>query len=301
MGNSEKLSAAVLFNPKPDQWGLRGDPSLWEEMRRSFETVGMPISAEEFIKNFNDLFEKFTGVPLTLDCQPSVSMYDRGGISGGQVSGAFWLKEALPMLLERLKVCSLTINVEQAMDAGGSSNIKQQSDIIIKTPRLYIRKIRQSDRPAISVILQDEAVMYAWEHAFSDEEVEDWINQNLLRYDRDGYSYWAVIKKDTDELIGLCGLISEKANEASYLGVGYIFGKKYWHNGYALESASACVEYAFDRFGVKQVTAQIRPENLSSVKVAEKLGMTPALRFVKKYRGKEMIHDLYVISKKRKS
>ena len=48
--------------------------------------------------------------------------------------------------------------------------------------------------------------MYAWEHAFSNDEVADWINENRMRYEKDGYGYWAVIHKMSERLISVCGL-----------------------------------------------------------------------------------------------
>lgn len=45
------------------------------------------------------------------------------------------------------------------------------------------------------------------------------------------------------------------------------------------------------------MTAQIRPNNLPSVKVAERLGMTVRSQFVKRYRGKDMIHLIYYLEK----
>ena len=248
-----------------------------------------------------------------------MSRYGSGGMSGGQVSGAFWLNEVLPMLVERLVTYSLpaaadpapaagaplsdtaqTSGTAQAYDAAQTSGTAQAYDIVLQTLRLYLRKIRMADRPAIGSILQDAEVMYAWEHAFSDDEVTDWMEQNLMRYDRDGYSYWAVMEKSTGDLVGLCGLLAEKAGDESDLGVGYIFGKKYWHRGYAQESASACVDYAFRTLGAGHVTAQIRPNNLPSVKVAERLGMTVRSQFVKRYRGKDMIHLIYYLEKQDK-
>ena len=145
--------------------------------------------------------------------------------------------------------------------------------IILETSRLYLRKIQKNDDILISEILQDIDVMYAWEHAFSNDEVADWINENRMRYERDGYGYWAVIHKMSDRLIGVCGLLKEQADYENYVGLGYIFNKDYWGRGYALESASACVDYAFHTLKVKELTAQIRPNNLPSRKVAEKLGM----------------------------
>lgn len=165
--------------------------------------------------------------------------------------------------------------------------------IILETPRLYLREIQPEDYRPLCRILQDIEVMYAWEHAFSDEEVAQWIDKNLMRYERDGYSYWGVIEKDSGELIGVTGLISEEADGEIYVGIGYIYSKPHWGKGYALEAASACVNYAFDVLHLNEITAQIRPENTASRKVAEKLGMSIKKQFIKHYKGKEMPHLLY--------
>lgn len=169
--------------------------------------------------------------------------------------------------------------------------------IILETSRLYLRKIQKNDDRLISEILQDIDVMYAWEHAFSNDEVADWINENRMRYERDGYGYWAVIHKMSERLIGVCGLLKEQADYENYVGLGYIFNKDYWGRGYALESASACVDYAFHTLKVKELTAQIRPNNLPSRKVAEKLGMEVKKEFIKRYRGKEMLHLIYFLER----
>ena len=164
---------------------------------------------------------------------------------------------------------------------------------ILETPRLCLRKIRTDDYLSISLILQDIDIMYAWEHVFSDNEVTDWINENIMRYNRDGYSYWAVIEKSSNNLIGVCGLIAEQADNENQVGIGFIFNKGYWGKGYAVESASACVDYAFHILKLNEITAQIRPDNTSSRKVAEKLGMSIKKQFTRNYRGKNIPHLLY--------
>lgn len=99
---SEKI-VAVIFEEKPKQWGLRGDPYLWEDMKQAFSTVRFPISEEEFIIQFNSYFLAFTGVPLSRDCHVAVASYPINGMSSGQISGSFWIDKALPLLLDRLK------------------------------------------------------------------------------------------------------------------------------------------------------------------------------------------------------
>lgn len=168
---------------------------------------------------------------------------------------------------------------------------------ILETNRLYLRKIQADDYKSLCEILQNIEVMYAWEHAFSDEEVVGWINENLMRYERDGYSYWAVIEKSSNKLIGVTGLISELADNEKYVGIGYIYNKLYWNTGYAFESALACIKYAFEVLHLNEITAQIRPENSASRKVAEKLNMTVKKEFVRNYKGKEMVHLLYTRTK----
>ncbi len=168
---------------------------------------------------------------------------------------------------------------------------------ILETERLYLRKITEEDYLPIAAILQDIEVMYAWEHAFSEQEVIDWIAANIRHYASDGYSYWAAIEKSSGRLIGVTGLIAEKAEHENYLGLGYIFYKSFWHQGFALEAARACVDYAFKHLPIDEITAQIRPNNLSSCKLAEKLGMTIKKKFIKHYKGKDMEHLLYSLSR----
>ena len=56
--------------------------------------------------------------------------------------------------------------------------------VILETPRLCLRKIQTDDYKAISSILQDIDVMYAWEYAFSDQEVIQWIDENIMDRNR---------------------------------------------------------------------------------------------------------------------
>ena len=56
---------------------------------------------------------------------------------------------------------------------------------ILETERLLLRQLTAEDRPALCAILQDEEVMYAYAHAFSDREVDEWLQNQLTRYRRD--------------------------------------------------------------------------------------------------------------------
>ena len=66
---------------------------------------------------------------------------------------------------------------------------------ILETERLVLREMAPDDYDSLCVILQDPKVMYAYEHAFSDKEVSEWLERQLIRYAKDGCGLWAVIRK----------------------------------------------------------------------------------------------------------
>ena len=118
--------------------------------------------------------------------------------------------------------------------------MKQLTNIIIETERLYLRKLQLSDMQALRDILQD----------YKDKKVYE---------------------------------------------IGYLFNKSYWHNGYAVESAAACKEYAFQKLKIDEVYSIIRTNNYPSQKVAERNGMTVKDEIVKHYYNIDMPHYVYSI------
>lgn len=169
--------------------------------------------------------------------------------------------------------------------------------MILETKRLYMREMTQEDYCALCRILQDQEVMYAYEHPFSDQEVHEWLDRQIKRYQDFGFGLWAVINRDTDEMIGQCGLTFQTCHDRDVVEVGYLFQKAFWHRGYAIEAASACKEYAFGRLGVKEVYSIIRDNNLASMNVAIRNGMLIRGKLVKHYYGIDMVHLVFAVVK----
>lgn len=169
--------------------------------------------------------------------------------------------------------------------------------MIIETARLYLRELQQSDLDSLSKILQDEQTMVAYEGAFDDTEVQSWLEKQLDNYRREGFGLWAVVLKETNEMIGQCGLTWQDFAGQKVLEIGYLFQRAFWHHGYAIEAAEACKKYAFEQLSAEEVFSIIRDTNTASQKVAERNGMTRSGEFVKHYRGVTMPHYVYSVQK----
>lgn len=167
--------------------------------------------------------------------------------------------------------------------------------IILETERLYLREFDKSDYSGLAGLLRDIEVMYAWEHAFTDQKIENWYNTQIERYHAYGYGYWAVIEKTKNAFIGQCGLIPGKISRRECIEIGYIFIKKYWGRGFAAEAAAACKRYAFEQLKAEKIYASVRTNNRPSQKVAEKTGMTIEGDMVIHYNHKAMPHYIYSV------
>jgi hypothetical protein len=93
---------AELLGERPAQWGLRGDPHLWNEMTVLIGSEPMPSSAEALARRIAGAFEQLAGVPLASARELlSIDRYPGGGMSGGMVDPHFWRETAIPLLIER--------------------------------------------------------------------------------------------------------------------------------------------------------------------------------------------------------
>ena len=168
---------------------------------------------------------------------------------------------------------------------------------ILETDRLYLREMEQSDFDALSRILQDEKTMYAYNGAFNDAETQAWLDNQIARYQKYGFGLWAVALKESDEMIGQCGLTMQPWKDGEVLEIGYLLQRAYWHQGYATEAAKACKEYAFTKLHADEVCSIIRDTNIASQKVALRNGMTIMDSWTKHYRGEDMLHYRYVVKR----
>jgi RimJ/RimL family protein N-acetyltransferase len=149
-----------------------------------------------------------------------------------------------------------------------------EQGVILETARLHLREFVPQDADALARVLGDPVAMQFYPAPFDRKGVEEWIGKNIGRYQRDGHGLWAMVLKDSGELIGDCGCILQEVEGTNHVEVGYHVRRDLWGKGYATEAARACMDYAFTRLGAARVISMIQPGNTQSRRVAEKNGMT---------------------------
>ncbi len=148
-----------------------------------------------------------------------------------------------------------------------------EQGVILETERLFLRLHAAEDADALEAILGDAVAMEFYPAALDRRGVEEWITRNVERYRRDGFAKWAMVAKASGDLVGSCGCVLQDVEGRDEIEVGYNVRRDLWGRGYATEAARACIDYGFARLGARRVVSMIRPENVRSIRVAEKNGM----------------------------
>jgi RimJ/RimL family protein N-acetyltransferase len=154
---------------------------------------------------------------------------------------------------------------------------------VVETQRLRLRGHRIGDWSDCAAMWADPAVTrYIGGRPFTEEEV--WAR--LLRYVGHwswmGFGYWAIEEKATGDFIGELGFADFKREiEPSIQGLpelGWVLASRAHSQGYATEAVRAVIAWGEAHFGSGQTVCLIHPENLPSLRVAEKCGFQEPLR-----------------------
>jgi len=151
-----------------------------------------------------------------------------------------------------------------------------ESDVVLKTPRLILRRPIPSDFDAFCDMMANEK---SAEHIGGVmTRTEAWRIWCMVTgaWDVRGFSMFSVLLK-TDQgtegpWIGRVGPWQPEGWPGTE--VGWAVAQKYEGQGYALEASAACMDYAFDVLGWDDVMHIINPRNHPSMALARRLGST---------------------------
>ena len=141
---------------------------------------------------------------------------------------------------------------------------------MIETERLYLRPIAESDLENLTALFTDRDVMhYSISGTLSAEKVAEVLSSMLEQQKEYGLGACAIIKKDTEEFLGFCGIYWDEEPDFAYRLL-----KKFWNQGYATEAVRGYFEYTKQQMPDITLYTYVQADNIGSVRIAEKTGMT---------------------------
>ena len=168
-------------------------------------------------------------------------------------------------------------------------------DTVLTTERLKLRPYRRDDLDSLLPVLGDPHSMRYYPHAFSRGECSAWIERQLQRYEMDGFGLWAVELRETGGFVGDCGLTMQTVDDALEVEVGWHVHPDHQGQGIATEAGLGCRDHAFLSLGLTRLISLVRPENVPSCRVAEKIGMH--MEKVTYYGSERWLHRVYVVAR----
>lgn len=155
--------------------------------------------------------------------------------------------------------------------------------IILETKRLILREMTNSDFDALKSVISDKETMKYYDKPYDDQGVYRWLAWCIDSYQRNGFGLWAVVLKETGEMIGDAGVSMQIIDDELKPEIGYHLNKKYHRQGYGKEMTQAVKDYFFTHFNYDEVYSYMDKDNLPSYKTAEANGM----RFLHLYTTKD--------------
>jgi len=142
------------------------------------------------------------------------------------------------------------------------------------TPRLTLRGFQPDDIEVLDKIVSDPDVIryFPLSKPWPREVTKKWIEKHWSHWEQHNFGWWALVYRETDNLLGWCGLgVLEETGEVEVL---YLLNKSHWGMGLATEAAQYSIDYAFQELNLDSVIGLNHPDNIASQKVLQKVGLT---------------------------
>ncbi|MDQ8005306.1 MAG: GNAT family N-acetyltransferase [Pedobacter sp.] len=143
----------------------------------------------------------------------------------------------------------------------------------IETERTIMRKLTTEDAGSFYTLnLDKEVLKFTGDKPFENLKSAIDFLAGYDQYEKYGVGRLAVIDKATLKFIGWCGLKYDK--EKNVYDIGFRFYRSYWNKGFATETAKACLDFGFGKLKIETIVGRAMKQNIGSIKVLEKIGMT---------------------------
>jgi RimJ/RimL family protein N-acetyltransferase len=157
----------------------------------------------------------------------------------------------------------------------------------IDTERLTLRGHGRNDfQESAAMWGNAEVTRYIGGRPFSEEEVWTRLLRHVGHWSLLGFGTWVVRERSSGRFVGEVGFIDYRRDiQPSFHGtpeLGWVLDPWAHGRGFALEATTAALAWGSSRFGGIRTVCIIRPENVRSIHLAEKLGYRPCAHTVYK-------------------
>ena len=145
----------------------------------------------------------------------------------------------------------------------------------LETERLILRRFQLSDAPDFyQNVTSDPEVnrFLTWENDKSVADTEELMKEFIRRYDDPERYCWAIVIKETSEVIGTLAATNVRKNTRA-VEVSYSIGRNWWGQGITAEALQKVMDFLFEQVGFNRIEAGYDVSNPNSGKVLEKVGM----------------------------
>ena len=166
-------------------------------------------------------------------------------------------------------------------------------NVILETTRLRFGTWRSEDWKEFQKLATDPLVVryLGTGEPWPDERVKEFVNRQCENWEKFGICLWKLLPKESDALIGICGL--QRLPGGPDVEIGWWLAPAYWGQGLATEAARHALAYGFEVGHLERIVAIAQAANRDSLRVMERIGM----RFEREAMHKGLRVVLYAISR----
>lgn len=148
----------------------------------------------------------------------------------------------------------------------------EMNEVRLETDRLILRWFREDDLADLCRMTADPEVMRFLGDGQPVDEMLTWRHMATYigHWYYRGFGIWAVEEKSSGRVVGRIGFMHPVGWPGFELG--WTLARDCWGKGYATEGARRALKYAFTEMNRDHVISLIAPDNVASIRVAERLG-----------------------------
>ena len=145
----------------------------------------------------------------------------------------------------------------------------------LETSRLVLRKLKVEDAQDMFEYCSDEEMtpFLTWDAHKTIDDSMVFIQKTIEKYKKSQVGEWGIVLKETGKLVGTCGFLWWMP-ECGRVELAYAIARSLWGKGLMTEAVSEVIRFGFDKMELNRIEARAIPENIASIRVMQKIGMT---------------------------